>query len=99
MSVMNKRFDISEFVDTETEQSVLSGLVEREKQRRKELRLSQKELAVMSGISYASIRRFESSGDISLVSLLKIGNAIGSLSDFNELFKSKKITNLKDYKT
>ena len=95
---MNKQFDISEFVITETEQSILAGLVKREKQRRKELRLTQKELAVKSGVSYASVRRFETTGDISLSSLLKIGNAVGCLSDFNGLFKSKKITNLKDYK-
>jgi len=94
---MEKRFDISEFVDTETEQSVLADLVKRERQRRKELRLTQKALSVRSGVSYASIRRFESTGDISLSSLFKIGNAIGCLPDFNELFKSKKITNLKDY--
>lgn len=94
---MNKRFDISEFVIAETEQSALAGLVKREKERRKELDLSQKELAVRSGVSYASIRRFESAGDISLSSLLKIGDAIDCLSDFNELFKNKKITNLKDY--
>jgi len=95
---VNNRFDISEFVSAETEQSVLAGLVERERQRRKELRLSQKELAVKSGVSYASIRRFESVGDISLSSLLKIGDALGCLSDFNGLFKNKIITNLKDYK-
>jgi len=95
---MNNQFDISEFVDAETEQSVLSALVKREKLRRKELGFSQKTLATRSGVSYASIRRFESSGDISLSSLLKIGNAMNCLSDFNDLFKHKKITNLRDYK-
>jgi predicted transcriptional regulator len=97
MSVMNRRFDIGEFVDTETEQSVLLGLIKREKQRRKELHLTQKELSVMSGVSYASVRRFEVTGDISLSSLLKIGSAMDCLLDFNELFKNKKITDLKDY--
>ena len=95
---MNKQFDISEFVDAETEQSVLADLVKRERLRRKELGFSQKELATRSGVSYASLRRFESSGDISMSSLLKIGNAMECLSDFNDLFKHKKITNLKDYK-
>ena len=94
---MENRFDISEFVDAETEQSVLADLVKREKLRRKELGFSQKELATRSGVSYASLRRFESSGDISMSSLLKIGNALNCLSDFNDLFKHKKITNLKDY--
>lgn len=95
---MDKRFDISEFINAETEQSVLAGLVKREKLRRKELGLTQKELASKSGVSYASVRRFETTGDISLNSLLKIGNALGCLSDFNDLFKNKIITDLKDYK-
>jgi len=95
---MNKRFDISEFVNTETEQSVLAALVQRERQRRRDLRLTQKALAKISGVSYASIRRFETAGDISLSSLLKIGNAVDCLAGFNELFKNKRITSLKDYK-
>ena len=98
MSVMDKRFDISEFVNAETEQSALADLVKRERQRRNELRLTQKELAVKSGVSYASVRRFETTGDISLSSLLKIGGAIDCLSDFNGLFKNIRITNLKDFK-
>ena len=95
---MDKRFDISEFVNVETEQSVLASLVKRVKQRRSELRLTQRELSVKSGVSYASIRRFEATGNISLSSLLKIANAMGFLLDFNGIFKNKTITNLKDYK-
>ena len=94
---MKSNFDISVFVNAETEQSVLAELVKRERQRRKDLRLSQKEMAVRSGVSYASIRRFEATGEISLSSLLKIGSVMDCLSDFNGLFKNKIITNLKDY--
>ena len=98
MGNMDKRFDISEFVDAETEQTVLADLVRREKLRRKEFGLTQRELAAKSGVSYASVRRFEAMGDISLASLLKIGNALGFLSDFDGLFKNRIITDLKDYK-
>jgi len=94
---VKSNFDISVFVNAETEQSVLAELVKRERQRRKDLRLSQKEMAVRSGVSYASIRRFEATGEISLSSLLKIGSVMDCLSDFNGLFKNKIITNLKDY--
>ena len=93
---MKKSFDINEFVDAQTEQSVIGGLAERFRLRRKELRLTQKALSVRSGVSYASIRRFEATGEISLVALVKIGHAIDCLPDFNELFKNRKITNLKD---
>lgn len=95
---MINKFDISSFVDITTQASIVKGLIQRVKQRRKELNLSQKDLASKSGVSYGSIRRFESEGEISLTSLLKIAQALNSLEDFNNLFKNTLITNLRDYK-
>ncbi|MGN1099419.1 MAG: helix-turn-helix domain-containing protein [Christensenellales bacterium] len=95
---MKNMFDISDFVNVPTIQSTLTALTERVKTRRKELKLSQKLLAQKSGVSYASVRRFESTGDIALVSLLKIASALSCLEDFNALFSNKIITNLKDLK-
>ena len=95
---MKNKFDISNFINTTTEQSVTANLVERERQRRKELKLSRENLSKRSGVSYSSIRRFESTGDISLASLIKIASTMDCLKDFNELFRNKIITNLKDYK-
>lgn len=94
---MEKKFDIAEFVKTQTIQSVNEQLVEREKQRRKKMHLSQRDLANKSGVSYASIRRFENIGEISLNSLLKIANAIDCLEDFNSIFKMPVVKSLKDY--
>lgn len=93
---MKGKFDISEFVSVQTQQKVLENLVDRFKKRRKESKISQKELATKSGVSYGSIRRFEGSGEISLSSLLKLANALNCLQDFNKLFKNKIIKNLKD---
>ena len=95
---MKKRFDISDFVNVQTIQSTLVSLTDRVKERRKELKLSQKLLAQKSGVSYASLRRFESTGDIAFVSLLKIARILNCLEDFNTLFSKKIITNLKDLK-
>lgn len=95
---MKKRFDISDFVNVQTIQSTLVSLTDRVKERRKELKLSQKLLAQKSGVSYASLRRFESTGDIAFVSLLKIARVLNCLEDFNTLFSKKIITNLKDLK-
>lgn len=94
---MTNKFDISSFVNATTEAGIIEDLTQRVKQRRKELNLSQKELSVKSGVSYGSVRRFESDGEISLTSLIKIAHALNSLEDFNNLFKNKQITNLKDY--
>lgn len=94
---MDKKFDIADFVKTSTIQSVTEQLVEREKQRRKKMHLSQRDLANKSGVSYASIRRFESIGEISFNSLLKIASALDCLEDFNSVFKTPVVKSLKDY--
>ena len=94
---MINKFDIGQFVETLTEQSVTNGIVERMKTRRKQMKLSQRQLSQKSGVTYASIRRFETTGEISLTSLLKIAHALDALKDFEKLFKGKAITSLKDY--
>lgn len=94
---MENKFDIGQFLGVPTEQSVVNGIVERAKKRRKQMKFSQKKLSQKSGVAYASIRRFETTGEISLSSLLKIAHALDSLKDFENLFKGQTITNLKDY--
>lgn len=93
---MKEMYDINDFVSVPTESKTTNDLVERFKKRRKELKLSQKDLSVRSGVSYASIRRFEEAGEISLTSLIKLANAIDCLNDFDELFKNAKISSLKE---
>ena len=66
---MVRNFDIGQFVNALTEESVLNNMVARVKKKRKAMKISQKALAEQSGVSYASIRRFESTGEISLVLL------------------------------
>lgn len=95
---MKQIIDISDFVNVLTPDKAISNLVERFIQRRKEYGISQKKLSIKSGVSYSSIRRFESTGNISLSSLIKIANAIECLSDFNDLFIHPLIKDLKDYK-
>ena len=95
---MENKFDIGQFVGVLTEQSVVNGIVEREKKKRKQMKISQRELAQKSGVTYASIRRFETTGEISFSSLLKIAHVLDALKDFENLFKGQAITSLKDYK-
>ena len=95
---MVNKFDIGQFVGALTEQSVVNGIVERVKKKRRQMKLSQKQLSQKSGVTYASIRRFETTGEISLSSLLKIAHALDALKDFEGVFKGQTITSLKDYK-
>lgn len=94
---MKNKFNINQFVEVITPQSMAQKLAEKEKTSRKQMKLTQKELSERSGVSYASVRRFENSGEISLFSLLKIANVLGVLEDFNALFTRKAITSLKDF--
>ncbi len=56
---------------------------------RKELKLTQFDLSIKSGVSYGSIKRFERSGQISFESLLKIAEALDRISDFEPILASK----------
>lgn len=85
---MENIYDISDFVPVITEQTVKRDIVKKFKQRRKEFGITQKQLSERSGISYASIRRFETSGEISLSGLLRISSVIDCLDDFRHLFKN-----------
>lgn len=54
---------------------------------RKKAGFTQAELALRSGVSLGSIKRFELCGQISLESLLKLAHILNRLHDFEEIFK------------
>lgn len=93
---MENKYDISQFVDVLTDQQVICNLVNRYIAVRKRMKITQKELSKRSNVSYASIRRFESTGEISFISLIKIAGALDCLEDFESLFSNKKITSVKE---
>ena len=94
---MDQKYNLQEFIDAPTKHSVLTALVERVKMRRKECSMTQRQLSSRSGVSYASIRRFETMGEISLSSLMQIAQALDCIEGFNELFRKKRIADLKEY--
>ena len=55
---------------------------------RKAKKISQQRLSVLSGVSYASIRRFEKTGEISLASLVKLSLSLQLYNDLDNLFKN-----------
>jgi len=69
-------------------------LTERIRARRREAKISQAELAGRSGVSLGSVKRFESSGEISLASLLRMAVALGYETDFDRLFERKNYQSL-----
>lgn len=79
-----------------TPAEVAARIAARVKARRLELDLTQEGLALRAGVKFATYRRFEQTGEISLRGLLQIGFALNSLSDFDGLFEQKQYQSLED---
>ena len=75
---------------------VQEELAIREKAYRKAKGITQRELAKLSNVSYASIRRFEATGEIALWALLSIASALGCLEDFSAVFKGPVYNSIED---
>ena len=72
-----------------TPNDIAKELVEKIKQHRKKLKISQVQLAAKSGVSLGSIKRFESKYEISLNSFIKILIALNLERDLENLFLQK----------
>ena len=68
---------------------ILKEVAARHKKYRKNRKISQEALAERSGISLGSLKRFESTGQISFESLLRLAHFFGLLDHFSALFEEK----------
>lgn len=65
-------------------------LARKHRKLRKQKGLSQNELSERSGVSLGSLKRFETKGQVSLESLLKLVFVLGRLSDFESVLEHNK---------
>ena len=79
------------FLVNKTPLSTLIDMAKKVRALRKQMGYSQAELALRSGVSLGSIKRFERSGQISLESLVKMAHLLDRLNDFDVVFQSKEI--------
>lgn len=79
-----------------TPKDVALQIAVRVKARRLELDLTQEGLAARAGLKFATYRRFEQTGEISLKGLLQVGFALNALSEFDVLFAQKQYQTLDD---
>ncbi len=70
----------------ETAEELDQKMAQRIRNIRRRRSISQEKLAEMSGVSYGSIKRFEMSGQISLISLTKIAIALDLADELRNLF-------------
>lgn len=70
----------------ETAEELDQKLAQRVRNIRKRRSISQEKLAFMSGVSYGSIKRFETTGKISLLSLTKIAMVLDIADELRNVF-------------
>lgn len=70
----------------ETAEEINEKLAQRIKGIRKRKSISQEQLSQLSGVSFGSIKRFENTGKISLLSLTKLAIALNCADEIRELF-------------
>lgn len=80
----------------ETAEELDQNLAGRVRKIRKRRSISQEKLAHMSGVSYGSIKRFESTGQISLLSLTKIAMALDMADELRNIFSQVPYRNIQE---
>ena len=70
----------------ETPQEINMLVANNAKNIRKRKGISQQKLSKLSGVSYGSIKRFEETGNISLISLTKIAVVLDAINGIKALF-------------
>ena len=79
---------INNFIfNKKTPREINKSIAERIRSIRRRRKISQKRLSEKSGVSIGSVKRFESSGEISLISLTKIAVALELEGELERLFE------------
>lgn len=80
----------------ETAEELDMKLAQRVRNIRRRRKISQEELSRMSGVSYGSVKRFEDTGKISLLSLTKLAMALDMADELRELFTQVPYRNIQE---
>lgn len=70
---------------------------DRARARRLAANLTRKTLAKQSGVPESTLRKFEVTGVISLVSLLQLADALGCMDDFSKLFPARTVMTIDEF--
>ena len=92
---MENKDNILSLID-KTPDLLIQGIALRVKNRRLEKNWTQKMLAIKAGVTFGSYRRFESSGEISLRSLVMIAFALDMTDEFEALFSGRTYRSIDD---
>lgn len=87
---------INYLLNQKTPKEISEGIAARIRSSRKRLNLSQKRLSEKSGVSLGSVKRFERTGEISLISLTKIAFALSCEDELENLFTKKTFDSIQE---
>jgi transcriptional regulator with XRE-family HTH domain len=82
--------------EQKTSPEIAADVAARVRARRKELKLTQTQLASKAGMTLASYKRFEQKGLIAFQSLIAIAIALDCESDFDELFVKRAYSSIEE---
>ena len=80
----------------ETAEELDQKLAKRVRNIRRRRSISQEKLSAMCGVSYGAIKRFERTGQISLISLTKIAMALEMADELRNLFTQVPYKNIQE---
>ena len=80
----------------ETAEELDKKIADRVRLIRKRRSISQEKLAQISGVSFGSVKRFETTGQISLLSLTRIAMALDMADDLRQLFTEVPYWNIQE---
>lgn len=83
----------------QTPDTLIKAVAARAQQQRLSANLTRRTLAEKSGVSEASIKRFETTGEISFHSLLKLAFTLDCMDAFETLFAEKPPQTIADLQT
>lgn len=84
------------FLNQKTPHEIDTMIAQRIRDIRKRQKLSQERLSEKSGVSLGSVKRFERSGEISLISLTKIAIALNCEDELINLFMNQPFLSIQE---
>ena len=84
------------FLNARTPKEIQIEISRNIRKKRKELKLTQEEFAKKSGVSFASIKHFENTGEISLASLVRIAIILNCEDELLGLFKQHEYNSIEE---